>query len=137
LFARQGDTIAPSLAMEALRVAVGASTYMIRSSNAHGATAFGQTTGINAVRIGPAIIPTDAQGEIWLHFRPATLTEHIPAWQVLSNQVPASAINGRIVLIGSSAPGLMDLRATPLDAAIPGVDIHQQELEQIVSGHFL
>jgi adenylate cyclase len=137
LFARQGDTIAPSLAMEALRVAQGASTYMIRSSNAHGTTAFGSSTGINAVRVGQAMIPTDAQGELWLHFRPSTLAEHIPAWRVLDGQIPASAFNGRIVLIGSSAPGLMDLRATPLDPSIPGVDVHQQVLEQIVSGRYL
>jgi len=137
LFARQGETIAPSLALEALRVAVGASTYMIRSSNAHGSTAFGQNTGINAVRVGPAIIPTDAQGEIWLHFRPGNLAEHIPAWRVISGDAGASEFSGRIVIIGSSAPGLMDLRATPLDASIPGVDVHQQLLEQIVSGHYL
>ncbi|MBI3438695.1 MAG: adenylate/guanylate cyclase domain-containing protein, partial [Proteobacteria bacterium] len=137
LFARQGETVAPSLALEALRVAVGASTYMIRSSNAHGATAYGQHTGINAVRVGPAIIPTDAQGELWLHFRPGNLAEHIPAWRVISGDVGAADLNGRIILIGSSAPGLMDLRATPLDASIPGVDVHQQLLEQIVSGHFL
>ena len=54
----------------------------------------------------------------------------------MSGQAGAQDFDGRIVLIGSSAPGLMDLRATPLDAAIPGVDIHQQVLEQIVSGHF-
>ncbi len=137
LFARQGDTIAPSLALEALRVAVGASTYIIRSSNAQGATAFGAHTGINAVRIGPATIPTDARGEIWLHFRPVHLSEHVSAWRVLSGEAPAASFDGRIVLIGSSAPGLMDLRATPLDGAIPGVDIHQQVLEQIVGGHFL
>ena len=67
--------------MEALRVGVGASTYIIRSSNAHGSTAFGDKTGMNAVRIGPASIATDPQGEIWVHFRPANLAEHIPAWR--------------------------------------------------------
>ncbi len=137
LFARYRDTMAPSLAMEAIRVGVGASTYIIRSSNAQGATAFGVKTGMNAVRVGPAAISTDPQGEIWVHFRPANVAEHIPAWRVLSGAAGAPDFSGRIVLVGSSAPGLLDLRATPLDAAIPGVDIHQQVLEQIVSGHFL
>jgi adenylate cyclase len=123
--------------MEALRVAVGASTYIVRSSNAHGATAFGAHTGMSDVRVGPASVPTDGQGEIWLHFRPLNLADHIPAWRVLSGEIPASEINGRIVMVGSSAAGLMDLRSTPLDAAIPGVDVHQQVLEQIVGGHFL
>src|SRR5262249_9411072 len=98
---------------------------------------FGAHTGMSDVRIGPASVPTDGQGEIWLHFRPLNLADHIPAWRVLSGEIPASEINGRIVMVGSSAAGLMDLRSTPLDAAIPGVDVHQQVLEQIVGGHFL
>jgi adenylate cyclase len=137
LFARQGDTVAPSLALEALRVAVGASTYVLRSANASGATAFGRNTGMNGVRVGPAAIPTDPQGQIWIHFRRNNPADDIPAWRVLSGAVNPDEIRGRIVLIGASAPGLMDLRATPLDAAIPGVEIHRQVLEQIISGRFL
>ena len=44
---------------------------------------------------------------------------------------------GRIILVGATAPGLMDLRATPLDSAIPGVEIHQQIIEQVVAGRYL
>ena len=62
LFFRLGDRIVPSLAAEALRVAQGASTYILKSSNASGETAFGQRTGINRVRIGDMEIPTDAAG---------------------------------------------------------------------------
>ena len=40
---------------------------------------------------------------------------------------------GRIILVGTSAPGLIDLRATPLDAAIPGVEVHAQAIEQIIA----
>jgi adenylate cyclase len=56
---------------------------------------------------------------------------------VLNGEVDPAGIRGKIVLIGASAPGLMDLRATPLGAAIPGVEIHQQVLEQLLSGRFL
>ena len=41
------------------------------------------------------------------------------------------------MLVGTSAAGLHDIRATPLDAAIPGVEIHAQAIEQILSGDFL
>ena len=43
----------------------------------------------------------------------------------------------RIVLVGTSAAGLLDLRATPLDAATPGVEVHAQVIEQVVSGTYL
>ena len=46
------------------------------------------------------------------------------AVDVLQGRVSAQTLRGRIVLIGTSAPGLTDLRATPLRAAFPGVEVH-------------
>src|SRR5262249_40593086 len=62
---------------------------------------------------------------------------YIPAWKVLAGQNDPAEVQNRIILIGTSAPGLIDLRATPLDAAIPGVEIHAQALEHILSGRSL
>ena len=59
----------PSLAMEALRTAQGASTYIVKSSNASGETAFGQVYGVLAIRNGDLTIPTDASGDIQSLFR--------------------------------------------------------------------
>lgn len=137
MFAGQGPSLAPSLALESLRVAEGASTYMIRSSNAHGATAFGRRTGMNDVRVGPRAIPTDASSQIWIHFRHSDPQRYVSAARILSGEVDPAELRGKIVLVGATATGLMDLRATPLDAAIPGVEVHQQVLEQILSGRFL
>lgn len=136
LFSHDGQA-APSLSLEALRVGLGASTYIVRSSNANGAQSFGAHTGIESIKIGPLEIPTDAEGQIWVRFRHYDRRDAIPAWRVLAGEVDASEVAGAIVLVGASAPGLMDLRATPLDAAIPGVEIHRQVLEQIASGKFL
>src|SRR6516225_729605 len=41
------------------------------------------------------------------------------------------------MLVGTSAPGLLDLRATPVDAAVPGIDIHAQVIETLLTGRFL
>ena len=49
----------------------------------------------------------------------------------------ASEIAGRIVLIGASAPGLFDMRATPLDTVVAGVEVHAQAIEQIIAGSML
>ncbi len=137
LLLRYNGEVTPSISLEALRVALGASTYVVRASNANGTQAFGARTGIDSIRVGPITIPTDAGGQVWVRFRPYNSNEAIPAWKILRGEIGAQDLEGTIVLIGASAPGLMDLRATPLDASIPGVEVHRQLLEQIVSGNFL
>ena len=137
LMFRLNDSFVPSLAAEALRVAQGASTYVLKASNANGETAFGRSTGLNHIRIGDISVPTDAGGGVYLKFRPYDKAEYIPAWKVLAGEVSQDDINGRIILVGTSAPGLLDLRATPIDAAVPGIDIHAQVLEHLLTGTFL
>jgi adenylate cyclase len=137
LLLRHNGEIAPSLSLEALRVAVDASTYVVRASNANATQAFGAHTGLDSIKVGPVTVPTDAEGQMWVRFRRYEPHEAIPAWQVLSGEADMAPLEGAIVLIGASAPGLMDLRATPLDSSIPGVEVHRQLLEQIVSGKFL
>jgi adenylate cyclase len=127
----------PSLAAEALRIAQGASTYVLKASNANGETAFGQSTGLNHIGIGDIIVPTDGGGGIYFKFRHFTKAAYIPAWKVLAGEVPQEEIEGRIILVGTTAPGLLDLRATPVDAAVPGIDIHAQALEHLMKGIYL
>jgi adenylate cyclase len=137
LIYRTGEALVPSLAAEALRVAQGASTYLLKASNASGETAFGQSTGLNHVRIGQVEVPTDDSGAVYLKFRHFNQAAYIPAWKILAGDVPKDEIDGRIFLVGTSASGLLDLRATPLDAAVPGIEIHAQILEQLLAGQFL
>ena len=54
-----------------------------------------------------------------------------------AGEVPQDEIEGHIILVGTSAPGLLDLRATPVDAAVPGIDIHAQSLEHLLKGTYL
>jgi adenylate cyclase len=137
LMFRLNDSFVPSLAAEALRVAQGASTYLLKASNASGETAFGQSTGLNHIRIGDVIVPTDGAGGVFLKFRHYNKAQYIPAWKVLAGEVAQDDIEGRIILVGTSAPGLLDLRATPVDAAVPGIDVHAQVLEHLLTGTFL
>ena len=137
LIYRVGETLVPSLAAESLRIAQGASTYLLKAANASGETALGQSTGLNHIRIGRFEVPTDNSGSVYLKFRHFNQSAYIPAWKVLSGEAEKQDIDGRIILVGTSAPGLLDVRATPLDAAVPGIDIHAQVLEQILTGRFL
>ena len=62
-----GDTLYPSLVTEALRVAQGARTNIVKSSGASGETAYGEQTGVNHIKVGALEVPTDSAGPIWLH----------------------------------------------------------------------
>jgi adenylate cyclase len=137
MFARLGNEIVPSLAAEALRVAQDASTYELKSSNASGETAFGEKTGLNSVRIGDVVTALNPDGTLTVKFRPSNPSAFIPAWKVLAGDIDPAEIAGRIIFVGSSAPALFDLRTTPLDAALPGVEIHAQIVEHILSGQTL
>ncbi|HWK39754.1 MAG TPA: adenylate/guanylate cyclase domain-containing protein [Hyphomicrobium sp.] len=122
----------PSLPLETLRLALGETTVFMRSSGASGAPAFGQRTGIEHVRVGSIVLPTDADGQLWLRFTRPDPQRYISAHRVLDGSIDAKEIAGRDILVGASAVGLLDLRATPLDAAVPGVEVHAQALEQML-----
>jgi adenylate cyclase len=130
-------TLYPSLPLEALRVAKAETTVFVRSSGGSSVTAFGQRTGIENVRVGSTVLPTDGDGELWLRFTRPDARRYISAHRVLDGTLDAKEIAGRDILIGTSAVGLLDLRATPLDAAVPGVEVHAQALEQMLSGEHL
>jgi adenylate cyclase len=137
LVIRVGDTLFPAFAADMLRLAQGASTYMVKSSGASGEKAFGEKTGIIAIKVGDFEVPTEANGQMWIKFTPESRERYLPAWKVLNGEIGADAIEGRIILIGTSAAGLLDLRATPLEASVPGVSLHAQAIEQILQGTFL
>jgi adenylate cyclase len=134
---RVGDALYPSFAFDVLRLAQGASTYIVKSSGASGEKAFGEKTGIVKIRVGDFEVPTEANGQMWIRFTKQSNARYLPAWKILNGEIGREEIEGRLLLIGTSAAGLLDLRATPLDASVPGVELHAQAIEQILSGAFL
>lgn len=130
LLVRQGEHQLPTLAAEALRVAQDAPNYLVHSANHAG-------TGLADVRIGKVQIATTPQGEVWLHYSKPVPSRYIPAWQVLQGKVPPAQLKDAILLVGTSAHGLMDLRFSPVAGAIPGVEMHAQLLEQVLTGNSL
>ena len=129
--------IVPSLMLETLRVAIGASTYQIKSSNASGELAFGENTGINNIKLGNVIIPTNANGYLWLHSTYKENLNIVPAFDVIEDKFDKEFFVGKIVLIGTSASGLLDIRNTALEKDIPGVTVIAQGIQQILNGDFL
>jgi adenylate cyclase len=134
---RQGETIVPSLWADALRVAQRENSFVVRSAGASQVESFGENSGIESVRIGGAIVRTDANGQIWLHSARARPDRTVSAVDVLEGRVPQSRIQGQIVFVGTSAPGLKDGVAVPLARALPGFQLHGQAVEQAVHASYL
>jgi adenylate cyclase len=132
-----GNKVYPSLSAEALRVGQGASSFVVKSSGANGVAAFGQHTGVDQIKIGALLVPTDAEGQIWIRDTGHQPQRFVPAWKIFEPGFDAAAIKDHVVLVGTSAAGLKDLRATPLDPAAPGVELHAQAIEQMLLGEFL
>ena len=136
LFENINGSLVPSLSLEVLRVAIGATTYQIKSSNASGETAFGEETGINHIKLGNLIIPTTNDGSAWIHYAKKPI-KTIPIWEIFSSKYDRDYFEGKILIVGTSAPGLFDLRSTPLESNVPGVNIIANLTDQILSGQFL
>ena len=136
-FERIDDQLVPSLALEMTRVAVGASTFQIKSSNASSEEAYGAQTGINNIKLGPLTIPTTPEGNVWVYFAPTKNIPTVSAGDVISGLIPPEFFEGKVALVGTSAAGLLDLRSTPTEKNIPGVTIIAQFIQQIFANEFL
>ncbi|MFO1242420.1 MAG: adenylate/guanylate cyclase domain-containing protein [Rickettsiales bacterium] len=121
------EKLVPGLMAEALRIAQGNPPLMIKSIPG----------AIEEIKIGDFIIPTDRNGSFWIHFTEPHPERYISAWKILENKVPQERLNGQIIFIGTSAAGLKDIRSSPLNPVMNGVEVHAQALEQVLLGHFL
>jgi adenylate cyclase len=122
----QGQTM-PSLSFEMLRLATGTDTIVVRSDVA----------GIKSVAVKGFEVPTDRKGQLWVHFAPYDPTLYVSADDVLGGRVAPEMIARKLVLIGTSAVGLNDIKTTPVSAAMPGVEIHAQVLEAALTKSLL
>jgi adenylate cyclase len=132
----------PGLALETLRVAVGQATgsyptIQVKMAGGGGELAVGQPHRIISVKVGPIVIPSTIDGQMWIHFTQDQPARRIPAWKVLEQPDALGNLEGAAIFIGTSAAGLLDLRTTPMRTDTPGVELHVQALEQMLLGHYL
>ncbi|MEK7365546.1 MAG: CHASE2 domain-containing protein, partial [Candidatus Deferrimicrobiota bacterium] len=91
--------------------------------------------GVEALRLDGRRIPLDSHGNLLVNFRgPHRTFPHLSAAAVLDGTADPARLKGKIVLLGTTAAGLKEIRTTPLDAAQPGVEIHANVLDNLLSG---
>ena len=90
------------------------------------------------IKIGELAIPVDHQSGVLVPYIGKQKSfEYISAIDVLNKKVEKEKLNGKVTLFGTSAPGLLDLRTTPLEPAYPGVEVHANIIQGILDGRIL
>ncbi|MBV8802460.1 MAG: adenylate/guanylate cyclase domain-containing protein [Gammaproteobacteria bacterium] len=118
LLLRYQNTIYPSLALEAVRVYLLSNIKLITAQ-------YGESPRIEGVQLNNYIIPTDSHAQVIIPFVGRSFTfPYFSAADVLNNKIPQGAFAGKIVFVGTSAIGLGDVKATAIQGAFPGVEIH-------------
>ncbi|HJM51092.1 MAG TPA: CHASE2 domain-containing protein, partial [Alphaproteobacteria bacterium] len=126
--------IYPALVIEMLRVAAGRSTYLVRSKEDLGS---GKVLVQDIVISKGFEIPTDPGGRIPVYYRPYDKNLYLSAKDVINGTAPLDRVKGNFILVGTSAAGLLDIWTSPIDAALPGVEVHANLLETILTQNYL
>lgn len=95
----------------------------------------GDDLAITDIALGDLKIPTDEQGHMLIPYRGGRgYFTYLPATDIIHNRFDTSLMNGAIVLIGTSAIGLGDLRGTPVGIQYPGVESQATIVDGILTG---
>ncbi|MDR0239375.1 MAG: adenylate/guanylate cyclase domain-containing protein [Deltaproteobacteria bacterium] len=117
-----------SLSLRSLMLALGQRNVMLRVG----------PDGLESLRVGNFSIPVSPEGNFTVPFKgPARTYPYYSAKDALDGTLPAGALKGRIVFLGTSAPGLQDIRITPLERVYPGVEVHASALDAVLQQRFL
>ena len=124
LLLTHGDQLYEHFALAAVRTLLGGPPLEFVTGTGYRDVPKGQR--VEAVRVGGVFaIPVDAQGAVWVPYRgPRGSFPYVSASAVLRQQVELQQLDGAIVLVGATAAGLSDLRATPVQDVYPGVEIN-------------
>lgn len=118
----------PSLSLEMIRIALEEQKINVVYDD----------QGVSGIVMGELIVPTDFFGRMTVNYRgPQKSYRYISAADVYTKTADPMSLNGKIVLLGTSSVGLLDLRSTPFDSAYPGVEVHANILDNLLNNDFL
>jgi len=122
------DMIFPSLSLEVLRVIYNTKRVFINYDE----------QGVESVSLNDVKIPTDRYGRVLVNFRGKERNfKYYSAIDIYENKIPKEKLEGKVALIGTSAAGLLDLRATPFESVYPGVEVHANVIDNVLKGDFI
>ena len=135
LISNVAGKVRPTLGLDMIRVAFKGNSIATR-------------TGINGVEeiiiqtqsIGNAAIPTDENGRVWVYYGESDSIKkedarryYVSAVDIIKGRVGKERLQGKLGILGTSATGLKDIRPTPVEDRMPGVEIHANLIDTVIS----
>ncbi len=128
LLMRYDDALYPSIALEMVRIYTGADRVVVNNS----------ITGVESIEMGKLTIPTDRFARLIVNYRGESRSyTYLSATDILTRNFNPEDVAGKFVLVGTSAIGLADLRATPFDTVMPGVEVHASVIDNLLNQDFI
>ncbi|MEH6447580.1 MAG: adenylate/guanylate cyclase domain-containing protein [Oleispira sp.] len=131
LVIRHGDSLYPSLSLATVM------SYLFVNNIEVKTLPLGDVEVMTSIAAGGQEARTDVNGQVIIPFRGQQHSfPYISVTDVLQKKIAMTALEGAIVLVGTSAIGLADLRATPVGTQYPGVEVHANIIRSLLSGEF-
>jgi adenylate cyclase len=122
------DQLYPSLALATFMRALAINEAVLKTSR----------SGEDFLTLDKTAIPLASQGTMLIRFRGKGKTfEYISAADILSDRVPKNKVQGKILLVGTSASGMKELKPIPFDPIFPGVEVHATIVDNMLKKDFL
>ena len=135
LISNVAGVVRPTLGLDMIRVAFKGNSIATR-------------TGLNGVEeiiiqtkaIGNASIPTDENGRVWIYYGESDSIKkensrryYVSAVDIINGKIGKDRLSGKLGILGTSATGLKDIRPTPVEDRMPGVEIHANLIDTVIS----
>jgi len=121
--------LVPGFGIEMLRVATGSPAIQVALNS----------RGVKSVEVADLSVPTQSNGEIWLHFAEARsgAARYVSATAILAGKVAPDLLAGKLVMVGLTGAGLSDQPTTALGERVPGIEIQAQSVEALFDGRMI
>ncbi|MGP1450852.1 MAG: CHASE2 domain-containing protein [Wolinella sp.] len=118
----------PALSLEMVRLLLGENRIEVRYVSGD----------VVSIKVGELEIPTDRFGRMRLNYTGGRGSyPYISALDIFDGRFDREQIEGKILLLGTSSAGLLDLRSTPFESVFPGVEVHANALDNLLSQDFI
>jgi adenylate cyclase len=129
------DALYESLSLAMVRLALGEKS--IAAGFPEESVAGGTYEGVEWLQLGARRVPVDERLRALVPYRGKQGSfPYVSATAIMDGTAP-DVFKGKIVLVGASAPGLLDLRSTPVQNVYPGVEVHANLIAGIIDSSIM
>jgi PAS domain S-box-containing protein len=128
LLIRYKGKVYPSLALATVLKLKGTDSLLLKKDR----------NGLESLRFGTTSIPVDGHGQLLVRFRgPKRTHAYVSAADIMDGGVPSVKLQGKVVLVGTSAAGMAEWLVTPFGPTFPGIETHAAVVDNLLTGDLI